>query len=777
MSERAKRNTYRGRHSILPSSMIRSPSPSDSTSGLKRKKQTTGTKMMRSPFQVLSPNVPNKMQKKQSLSASFSGTNSSFRRKFFSPPLHSKANETSFSKELLSCSKQLALDDSRLSNSYPDFRNRFSSPLSNVSCIEQNDDSMVQNQNNTFDQGMYHREYLSTDPDNRTEDSLSNESLIADDERERIEKFELNQSSFINHDKDHSSSFIISQENNMPQTDDSEEEDYVKISEINYSSESNTEGSKEDQSSNERPSSPDSSVQDEKDSSYNSKLNHLADVALGTSYQSICSNSIMIINRDSISNDSVLGDEDEKQRMMHYKMNQSTESEKALQTVNSSPDKSFVSNNDESLRESIPDQSFHEEEGNHLSEELISTESHSSDHQREELVSAESLSSDYEGKDQLKNFFGNFITNRGNNTTCHSLTDSIVPSEELEQEQSFEEEITKYPIPEIVLSLYPANTPFPGTEVLSMMYDIATSQNLAEANNNVPHQVKLSWSKSQLLSFEEIILPSICQEEAKALKKHQGKAKREYKTWLGSLSPSLPLDASTNPYFSHVQVLEEVRKTLNICALAATQAVHSSRLDWEEKIKNEQRDKRKKEELRIILERKKKKAEKRQLKAIKKEKKRRELKKRLPKNKENWREVAKLMTELAKIQKEQRVWDDIMENLKQKELQIIDSEKKGLVSKPSTQKEENNAIMDAMDETMNETVAEIADHVKNTAEDICFAADRIQKALKDTSEILRKSDDVQKSLGNIYRKEHQFVGYSGVDNPRGLIQALTIADK
>lgn len=316
----------------------------------------------------------------------------------------------------------------------------------------------------------------------------------------------------------------------------------------------------------------------------------------------------------------------------------------------------------------------------------------------------------------------------------------------------------------------------PESDLLKQFYNISISASEArnaptlqpsQSPKRISHQVQLSWSSSGLLSLDEVILPALCQAEMNTLKKLQARAKRDLKNELvksQANSSSHHAISAECSYLTHVEIIEECRKMLNKCTLAACTAARTSRLEREKDMIMQIKERRKQEKAlkRRIYEEKKQAIL--QARAIKKEKKRRELKKNLPKNKENWREVAKLMTELAKLQKEKKSWKEAKTLL--------------LETKEEIKKKENDMIkplhFDVENEDTNHIPEDIGSEVKNVIQDITLATDRINNALCGVVDIMEKADQVTKGLYNKYKEEHQFVGYQGVNNPRGLMQALTM---
>ena len=303
----------------------------------------------------------------------------------------------------------------------------------------------------------------------------------------------------------------------------------------------------------------------------------------------------------------------------------------------------------------------------------------------------------------------------------------------------------------------------PGDDVLELFYNLSMNSSSftmeKTAFKDVSHQFQLSWSKSGILSLEEVILPALCEEEMKSLKKQLSKAKRHEKNQ--RLETEFFQDS---PFLKHTDIIDECRKTLNQCALSACDAAYNSRIENENDIKLKLKVKKKK----LKREKKQMYEEKKQMimkkKAVQKEMQRRKRKKNLSKNKENWREVAKLMTDLSKIQKDQKIWYDSKVDLvtRTSEIQVMEEE----ITKPLN--------VEITNENTNSIRENISKEVNNMIQDLTLASDRINKALIEVLSTMREGENAKNELYKNYVVDHQFDGYCGVKNPKGLIQVLAM---
>ena len=289
---------------------------------------------------------------------------------------------------------------------------------------------------------------------------------------------------------------------------------------------------------------------------------------------------------------------------------------------------------------------------------------------------------------------------------------------------------------------YPSEIAVPSKPTMRALYQSA----IEDVNS---HQSQLDEHGSGLLSLEDVLIPALIAEEVAALKLVQAKAQR---------------DAPQN-----VKALEICRCALYESAERAIVKAREARTVREEEqarktaIEEEER-RQAKEERRIEKEadRQRRHEERAVVKAAEKERRKRELKKKLPHNVELWREVALFMTELAKLEKEERLWKETEANLRARELELDEREKE----------EEHSDVLDNEDETAEWKKHHLEIKVEHSVEDITLSSLRIQQALRSVSDLIEHSETVRKELYDKYRKDHQFHGYRGVKNPKALIRAI-----
>jgi len=302
------------------------------------------------------------------------------------------------------------------------------------------------------------------------------------------------------------------------------------------------------------------------------------------------------------------------------------------------------------------------------------------------------------------------------------------------------------------------------------------------------HQFQLAnIAKIDLLSLEDVLLPSVCREHLEAIKESERHAKHSaslrYKE-LNMLIPKLharyrqsDLDQAlsiTKAEFverdSRVIIFQKCRKMIKQYRNAARKIVHVERLAQEKVDKRKDCGKEKFEaqplKVKPSLSVQRRWEQVRQSARIKQQL-IVEQKNRYTGNKELWRQVAYLMTVHARLEKEELEWDSAIETLDKKKsnLEILPETKSYLalgkqndssyyISNNSFDLLETQGVLDAVSQVVNNILMDI-DHVNEKFVDIVSDA-----------------HGCIASRGKLYDKytlEHQFRGLKGVDHPRELI--------
>ena len=289
---------------------------------------------------------------------------------------------------------------------------------------------------------------------------------------------------------------------------------------------------------------------------------------------------------------------------------------------------------------------------------------------------------------------------------------------------------------------YPGVSERPSKSLIRALYESAVSQEGS-------HQNFLDEVGSGLLSLEEVLLPAVAREEENALKKIQAKAQRD--------TPEA------------VEALKMCRRAIYECVESGIVAARAARLKREaEEKQHQERLKLEREEFmeRRRVEREeelnRRRLHREELQKAAKERTKNEMKKKLPKNVETWQEVAFLMTELAKIRKEERMWTETERNL--------DAE----IEHFSRQQDELTSLEDETEtQIISNTCEEVKERVESAVEDIGLSSLRIQRASQLVANAIDEANLARSELFIKYTEDHQFHGYAGVNDPKSLIRILS----
>ena len=309
----------------------------------------------------------------------------------------------------------------------------------------------------------------------------------------------------------------------------------------------------------------------------------------------------------------------------------------------------------------------------------------------------------------------------------------------------------------------------PSTDLIEALYEAAV---LPSSNNDdndddkhtTSHQSVLDQQGHGLLSLEEVWIPAVARTELDALKCIQARAQRD--------QPSL------------VPIVQDCRRL--VLSLAAS-AVHGAREGRQEREGKEQErlanDKAVYLEKRAELKQKKEEARRKRVEEMARQqaaavaKTKREMQKKDPRNVELWREVAQLMTERARLEKEAKLWKDADTVLALREADLQEREQSASASAAEdaakNAEEEEQKLNDTEDVKQHEmSMASIQDAL----ESIELSSQRIQRAVGVVQETMQQSDEIRKELYGKYSKDHFFRGYAGIKNPKGLISILSQED-
>jgi len=295
--------------------------------------------------------------------------------------------------------------------------------------------------------------------------------------------------------------------------------------------------------------------------------------------------------------------------------------------------------------------------------------------------------------------------------------------------------------------------PVPRTKTLRLFHDKAIS------NGGNSHQYQLNRAGTNLLSLQEVILPSIACETNAVLKKKQAKAQRNVKN---GMPDSQGKDV--------VEAIETCRKVVAKCTGEAMKVAGEAWRERErererlrlEKLKKEE-EQRKSDKLNAKKERKESRARSRQQRY---ERQKREKQRNHPRNKELWQEVAKLMVDIQKLEKEERLWKEALVEVNRLEKHHQPPEKIKLDS--IDENETDQLVKNVENANLESTSATLV-------QDVTMATERINWMLKSVSLAMEESDKIRTEAYEKYQYDgHKFYGYPQVDDSKGLFMALSM---
>ena len=294
---------------------------------------------------------------------------------------------------------------------------------------------------------------------------------------------------------------------------------------------------------------------------------------------------------------------------------------------------------------------------------------------------------------------------------------------------------------------YPASIPIPSKRVIRELYK-ASVEGCEEANEIESTEKKHYNDQHHLtpagvLSFETILLPAIGLEEEKALKQVQAKVQR---------------DAPEYKF-----VMENCRRLVRKSIRNAMEEVQSSR-----SIRNKRQEERKEQQIidaklaremkqRALKEEQDRLAEERaQKKETARVVKRRNLTREHPRNQELWKEIVYLTSSIAQLEKEERMWIQVEQDMTQLDSDLEEGSSKS--SEEIVVHAKKNPLQIKTEEKVN---------------DMILTSTRIQKGLEMIMKLAAESEVTRKELYSKYKKDHVFRGYQSVHNPKSMIRFLS----
>ena len=327
-------------------------------------------------------------------------------------------------------------------------------------------------------------------------------------------------------------------------------------------------------------------------------------------------------------------------------------------------------------------------------------------------------------------------------------------------------------VPPPAVVVYPEMVPVPSQRAISALYRVTiveeekVSTTTTSSNHlNKTYNDQLYLKPAGVLSFDQILLPALGLEEENALKKVQAKVQRD--------SPEYKF------------VMENCRRLIRESIRGATSAVQLSRTKriehqqerrqqqlieiqqarkTRQRMREEETDRQRKEQLRK--------------KEILRAEKKRYLAREHPRNQELWKEVVFLTSSVAQLEREERMWiqieQDVIQLAGKSNILGIGKENQEQSKENLNQKYNKNGSSLSSDAILIEAQKDpLQIETEEKVKDIVLASTRIQKGLGMVLNLLEDSEVVRKELYEKYRKDHVFRGYQAVDNPRSMIRFLS----
>ena len=302
------------------------------------------------------------------------------------------------------------------------------------------------------------------------------------------------------------------------------------------------------------------------------------------------------------------------------------------------------------------------------------------------------------------------------------------------------------------------------------------------------HQAQLDSLGLAALSLEDVLLPAAAHAEDAALRRAQGRLQREGEEAAGGA----------------IDACRAARAHVLSLASAAAAAARESRLEREKAFgavlrrRDEERAEARIRAREGRRERAREEADRSRARAAR-ERDRRLLvaRKAHPPNQELWREVATLMKDVARLQKEERMWERASEVLagREREAEARDRDEplEERLAREEAEAEArarlgadgdgSGALAGAAAGALEADAALVAEgrraaskaagSLQEALEDVMTAAGRVDGTLRGIADLVSQSADVRRELYSKYRSDHQFHGYRGNKDTKGLIAALS----
>jgi hypothetical protein len=322
-------------------------------------------------------------------------------------------------------------------------------------------------------------------------------------------------------------------------------------------------------------------------------------------------------------------------------------------------------------------------------------------------------------------------------------------------------------VPHSAVVVYPKTVPIPSKRVIKALYEASLEEGCEGTNENSSGDMKQYNDQQHLtpagiLSFEKVLLPAIGLEEEKALKRVQSKLQRDAPEYAFLMENCRRL------------VRESVR-----CAMHEVQTSRSIRHQCQKERKQQQVAETKR--VREIQQRVRKEEQERLAKELarKRETSRAEKKRYLarenPRNQELWKEIVFLTSSVAQLEREERTWIQIEQDMMRLEGKQICLRKEDHPNGSSEQRCDESVPSPSSSRAilLKAQKNPLQIETEEKVNDIILTSTRIQKGLEMILKLLTESETLRKELYCKYKKDHVFRGYQLVNKPKSLIRFLS----
>jgi hypothetical protein len=305
---------------------------------------------------------------------------------------------------------------------------------------------------------------------------------------------------------------------------------------------------------------------------------------------------------------------------------------------------------------------------------------------------------------------------------------------------------------------YPSRISVPSKKIIKVLYEAAIEDLEAEQTKSSSSKDDNAGSclndqqylkRAGLLSFEQVLIPSIALQQENALKRVQAKVQRD--------APD------------YTFVIQNCRRLVRTSAAQAIRAVQIARTDRfaiqqdrrmaEAVTRQQDREARQRAEQE---ERKRQEEERTLQKELRRKDNRMHKKRNLARNQEICKEVIFLTSSIAQLEREERMWIQMEQDM----IRLHPAIPAKNVDDGGKVDKDGGVVVRAPKNKMHR-------QVDQKVQDIVSASRRIEKGLGMILKLLEESEVVRKDLYSKYRSDHMFHGYQAVDNPKGMIRFLS----